>query len=404
MNNNSSFKIYVALRFFSSLFFAMIVTVNLVYQVTVVNLDPLQLVLVGTLLEATCFLFEIPTGIVADLYSRKLSIIIGTFLVGIGFLIEGLLPMFIAILIAQFIWGIGSTFISGAREAWIVDEIGEGEAEKAFIRGQQFGQIGLFVGIVLSMLFGSINIQLPIILGGVLYAIQSLFLMFFMKENNFSPTSFKKRETFKKMKEIFFGGARIIKKNYVLLFIIINSFIFGMFSEGFDRLWTPYLLNNFEFPLIGDLKPVVWFGIINIIATIFALIAIEVVNIVKKDKKSSLKILLSIDCLLIVSVLGFGFSNSFLVAIIFYSFISMFREARSPLYDIWMSQNIESKIRATIFSMRSQVDALGQIIGGPIIGIVASIVTIRSGIVVGGMILIPTIFFYCFFLKRHKNV
>ncbi|MFA6348092.1 MAG: MFS transporter [Candidatus Paceibacterota bacterium] len=404
MNSNSSFKIYIALRFFSSLFFAMIVTVNLVYQATVANLNPLQLVLVGTLLEASCFLFEIPTGIVADLYSRKLSIIIGTFLVGVGFLIEGLFPLFFAILIAQFIWGIGSTFISGAREAWIVDEIGEKEAEKAFIRGQQFSQMGLFVGIFLSMLLGSINIQLPIILGGALYSIQSLFLMFFMKENNFSPTPFKKRETFKKMREIFFEGIVIIKKNYVLLFIIINSFIFGMFSEGFDRLWTPYLLNNFEFPLIGDLKPVVWFGIINIIATIFALVATEIVNIVKKDRASSLKILLFIDCLLIVSVFGFGFSNGFLVAIIFYSFISMFREARGPLYDIWMSQNIESKIRATIFSMRSQVDAFGQIIGGPIIGIVASVIAIRSGIVAGGIILVPTIFFYYYFLKRHKNI
>ena len=38
---------------------------------------PLQLVLVGTTLELACFLFEIPTGIVADLYSRRLSVVIG---------------------------------------------------------------------------------------------------------------------------------------------------------------------------------------------------------------------------------------------------------------------------------------------------------------------------------------
>ncbi len=33
----------------------------------VVQLDAFQLVLVGTVLETSCFLFEIPTGVVADI-------------------------------------------------------------------------------------------------------------------------------------------------------------------------------------------------------------------------------------------------------------------------------------------------------------------------------------------------
>ena len=42
----------------------MMVTVFMVYQVEVVRLDPLQLVLVGTALEVSAFIFEIPTGII----------------------------------------------------------------------------------------------------------------------------------------------------------------------------------------------------------------------------------------------------------------------------------------------------------------------------------------------------
>jgi DHA3 family tetracycline resistance protein-like MFS transporter len=114
---NNAIKTYTGLRFFSSLFFAAIVTVNLVYQATVVGLNPLQLVLVGTLLETVCFVFEVPTGIVADLYSRKLSVIIGVLLIGLGFTLEGLIPAFWAVMLAQIVWGIGSTFVSGAREA-----------------------------------------------------------------------------------------------------------------------------------------------------------------------------------------------------------------------------------------------------------------------------------------------
>ena len=48
-----------------------------IYRVEVVGLDVFQLVFLGTVLEATVFLFEIPTGVVADVYSRRLSVIIG---------------------------------------------------------------------------------------------------------------------------------------------------------------------------------------------------------------------------------------------------------------------------------------------------------------------------------------
>ncbi len=119
-----------------SFLLSMIFTASMIYQVTMVGLSPLQLVLVGTTLEAAVFLFEIPTGVVADMYSRRLSVIIGVVLIGVGFIIEGTCPLFIPILIAQVIWGLGITFTSGATQAWISDEIGEGLAGRAFLRAK----------------------------------------------------------------------------------------------------------------------------------------------------------------------------------------------------------------------------------------------------------------------------
>ena len=58
---------------------------SIVYHLEVVQLDAFQLVLVGTVLETSCFLFEIPTGVVSDLYSRRRSVLIGMFLYGLGF-------------------------------------------------------------------------------------------------------------------------------------------------------------------------------------------------------------------------------------------------------------------------------------------------------------------------------
>jgi len=401
---NKALKTYVGLRLFSSLFFAVIVTVNLVYQATVVGLNPLQLVLVGTLLEVVSFLFEVPTGIVADLYSRKLSVIIGVFLIGIGFTIEGSIPTFAAVLLAQVVWGIGFTFVSGAREAWIADEVGEEKAGKAFMKGQQASQLGTFVGIAISMALASIDIRVPIILGGILYSVQALFLVFFMPENNFSPTPIKERETLNSMKRTLIGGLKLIRESKVLLFVILTGMIFGMFSEGFDRLWTPYMLNSFVFPTIWNLKPVVWFGIISMVATLLATIVTEVLS--RKtdtyDHKSTVKALFVVNLLLTLGVVAFGFAGGFVAAIAAYWFASMFREARGPIYDAWTNQNLEPKVRATVFSMCSQANAMGQIVGGPILGIVASIFAIRTSIVVAGLVLIPTLFLYNYSLRKHK--
>ena len=59
-------------------------TVLAVYFVQRVGMDPLQLVLVGTVLEGTIVLLELPTGVLADSYSRKLSIVLGQALFGIA--------------------------------------------------------------------------------------------------------------------------------------------------------------------------------------------------------------------------------------------------------------------------------------------------------------------------------
>ena len=71
------------------------------YQVSVVGLNPLQLVLVGTVLEVSYFLLEMPTGVVADVYSRRLSILIGFILTGLGFILAGAIPRFDTLLLSQ---------------------------------------------------------------------------------------------------------------------------------------------------------------------------------------------------------------------------------------------------------------------------------------------------------------
>ena len=94
-----------------ALCFMLYATIASVYRIQTVGLNPLQLVLVVTVLEIAVLIFEVPTGVLADTYSRRLSVIVGFFLIGAGFMLEGSIPIFVAVLIAQVIWGTGYTFI-----------------------------------------------------------------------------------------------------------------------------------------------------------------------------------------------------------------------------------------------------------------------------------------------------
>ena len=112
---------YVILQAAWNALWALAFTLSLVYQVDVAGLTPFQLVLVGTVLEATCFLGEVPTGMVVDLRSLKLSVVFGLVVFGIGIVVSGACSSFSPILPSQAIWGIGYTSVSGAAEAWVTD-------------------------------------------------------------------------------------------------------------------------------------------------------------------------------------------------------------------------------------------------------------------------------------------
>src|SRR5439155_4556907 len=111
------------------------------YLVSVLHLSPLQLVLMGTAMEGTIFLCEIPTGVVADLYSRRLSLTIGFVGMGAASLLLGVVSSALAVIALWAVWGLAYTFTSGAYQAWITDEVGLERVPGVFLRGARFAYV-----------------------------------------------------------------------------------------------------------------------------------------------------------------------------------------------------------------------------------------------------------------------
>lgn len=121
--------------------------------------------LVGTVMELAVFLFEVPTGIVADIHSRRLSIVIGQAVMGFAIIIVGSFAVTWAILAAWALWGIGYTFTSGAQDAWLADEVGEERLAGIYLRGAQVSRVFALLGIGASVGLALVDLRLPILLG-----------------------------------------------------------------------------------------------------------------------------------------------------------------------------------------------------------------------------------------------
>lgn len=317
-HKHDAYHVYLNLNFTWNLGLALAFTVSMVYLVLVMRLGPLQMILVGTALELSALLFEVPTGIVADRYSRRLSVIIGTTLMGTSFFVF-VIPTFAMILLSQVILGLGWTFISGANSAWLADKIGEQAAGNAYLRGSQAGQVAGVIGLIVSIGFALVDLRLPIVLAGAVLVLLGLYLRLFMPETGFKPAPVQKRETtFRSMMETTRQGLQTIRGKPVLITLMGAVFVWGAFSEVYDRLSTLYILENFGLLQIGELDVVIWFGVIGLGGVPLSLAATEFVRrrVAVEDPVAIAQTLIRASTVLLIALPIFALTQQFWLVLI----------------------------------------------------------------------------------------
>src|SRR5215471_15943572 len=97
----SPYRVYLLLECGTSFLLGIAYATITVYWVTAGRLDALQLLLLGTGLEVSYFVFQLPTGVLADVVSRRLCVLTGLFVMGLALVIEASSPSFANLLAAQ---------------------------------------------------------------------------------------------------------------------------------------------------------------------------------------------------------------------------------------------------------------------------------------------------------------
>ena len=395
----NAYGVYLLLSGLSAAFLNLYGTVAAVYRVRTAGLDPLQLVLVGTALEVAAFVAGIPTGILADVFSRRLLVVIGFLLEGVGFALEGAIPHFATILLAQLLWGSGAMCLDGAIEAWIAGEVGDARLGHVFIRASQVGQICGIAGILGAGLLASVSYNLPLLVAGVLMFALGIAAAFLMPETAFHPMEHAgdvPAASWRTMRDTLWRSGRLIRRSPILLTLLGVAAFYGMSSEGFDRLWEAHILLDVHLPPLGALNPVLWFSIILIVAQLLSIATTELARR-RVDTQSHVAVaraLFAINALLIVVVIVFGLAVSFPLAVAAYLMADVLRTTRQPIYVAWLTQTVDARVRATVLSISSQLDAFGQIAGGPVIGVIGTVHSIRAALVATSIALTPALLLF----------
>ena len=381
-------------------------TVAAVFFVTELDMSPLELVLTGTALEVAYFLFEVPTAVVADTYSRRASVVIGAVILGLAFVATGLASGVFVVLLAAAVMGFGWTFKSGAEDAWLADEVGTEHVASPYQRGAQFARGGALLGIVAAVGLALVDLRLPIVAGGAVLVALGLLLALVMPEIGFRPATREEMGAVRSMVHTGAKGGRLIRARPMLLLIVGIAFFGGMWSEAFDRLWEAHFLVDIGVPGLGDLDPVVWFGVLN--AGVL-LLAIFVAQPLRRrfeglSRLGMTRMLLGFDALTMVGTLAFAFAGAFAVAVLAYWATRVLRSLVGPIYSTWLNTSIDdSSVRATVISMTNLGDSAGEWGGGPLLGGVGNVFGIRAALAAGALALSPALVLYGRAL-RHQGV
>ena len=366
------------------------------YLVRVLDFSPLELILMGTAMEATIFVSEVPTGVVADAYSRRLSFIIGVIGMGGAVIGVGLSSEPLLVITLWALWGLSYTFTSGAFEAWITDELGVENVGSVFLRGARFRIVGSLSGLLVFGAVGLVSLRAAVIGCGALEAAIGLACIVLMPETGFRRKAASVRErALVELRTTALSGFRYVRTQTLVLLLVATELFAGFGAEAFDRLTEAHVIRDVGFP--AGLDPIVGFGAVSVVVMVFSFFAVgRVIRRVDRGGTPSVARLLVVFTLAtIAGQIAFALGGNFWFVMAVFLAALLARGLLAPLYTTWLNQQItDSSVRATVLSISGQANAIGQAAGGPALGVIGNIFGIPAALVAGALTTLPAAALY----------
>lgn len=320
-------------------------------------------------------IFEIPTGVVADLRGRRMSYLLGV----TTLILSTLLYLFMWYRSAAFwgwalssmLLGLGFTFFSGAMEAWLVDALAHSGYKDALESILAKGEIVEGVAMLTGSVAGGIvaqatNLGVPYVIRAALLVLNFVFAFLLMRDLGFKPAD--EKNPIKEVKIIIAGSIRHGLRNPPVRWIMLAApFTGGVTIYAFYAM-QPYLLQ-----LWGDEKA---YGVAGLAAAIVAGAQIAgglLVPHLGRIFQRRTTVLLTCEAISVLVLAGVGFVPNFWVAVTLLVLWGLMFSATIPVRQTFLNGLIPSEQRATVLSFDSLFSSSGGVVFQPLLGKAADV-------------------------------
>lgn len=308
-----------------------------------------QILFAETIFYITIFVFEIPTGITADFFGKKKCMIISSVGSAFACVLLYFTSTYIWLILSQIIFGIATTFSSGADSAYLYEflkKINQGEKYgdcegKSYSLSLIFSTITIALGSIVFKLFGEAS---PFLCNTFFYIMAAVAASTLPKIEDVQNTAEQINSIVKKYLSQVKQTFQIICNNMKL---IIYSILFGIFFMTSQlTIW----INQLKLSSLG--VPVQFLGVLIASLSLGSIVTSWNIGRIKKEYHTFIIIL---SCIVVtISFLGLGLISG-LFSLFFLLLLNISKGMFFPLFKQQINLEIEDKSRATVLSVQSSL-------------------------------------------------
>jgi MFS family permease len=255
-----------------------------------INFTNLSIIL--AIWSACILVLEIPSGILADKVGKKSTVVFAKLAYSIGIIIFALVPNLWGFVIGVIAFGINESFMSGAQESLLYDNLKDFGKEKLFGKilaiATTIREFGLGSGVLIAGFITQVDVRYNLI-GSVILAVLGVLIAILLNEGRSHSKSEEIRmiEHFKDSVRVIFSNSKLTR---IILFSITVISAYLMISEYFvpslDKLGVSYIyigifaaleaiffsLGSFVSQKISRFDPKIVYLILSAIMGIFLLV------------------------------------------------------------------------------------------------------------------------------------
>lgn len=205
-----------------------------------------QILIVQSAYSIAIVLFEFPSGLIADNYSRKNIISLSKLFLIVMFLIVLFSNNFYLIFAAWFCYEIASALDSGTLDAYIINQLKiahrEDDLRKFLALNNRLEIVGLLLGSSLGgVLYLSIGINIYVL--GIAFLVASTLVTFFFFNENLKNTTLEESHV-SVLKQQITDSFIELRKQPRLGVILIFDFLTQIFFQTHFQLWQSFFLSK----------------------------------------------------------------------------------------------------------------------------------------------------------------